>query len=207
MKRSIYTIIILAPLLVIVSVIDGKLVTKTRQLDREGSELIGTKAPHWENHVWLNSEPISLDDLRGKVVLVRWWTDTCPFCASSASALNEFYDGYKDDGLLVIGMYHPKPRPRFVTMEAIQGAAKGLKFDFPVAIDNDWVSLRKYWLNGTPRGYTSVSFLIDKKGIIRYVHPGPEFHQDGKGKHAQCATDYKYIKTTIKKLINESYEN
>ncbi|MDX5444464.1 MAG: hypothetical protein LPJ87_00210, partial [Zoogloeaceae bacterium] len=52
-----------------------------------GNDRIGAKAPPFRFDAWLNSEPMDIESLRGKVVLVRWWTDTCPFCASAAPAL------------------------------------------------------------------------------------------------------------------------
>ncbi len=78
-------------------------------LAAEGEELLGRRAPEWNAVDWLQSEPLRLADLRGRVVLIRWWTDTCPMCARSAPALNEFHDLYAKRGLVVIGMYHPKP--------------------------------------------------------------------------------------------------
>ncbi len=89
-----------------------------------GAELIGTKALGWESAEWLNTEPLRLEDLRGKVVLVRWWTDTCPYCSRSASTLNEFHARYVHHGLIVIGMYHPKPIDRPITASEIREAAK-----------------------------------------------------------------------------------
>ncbi len=46
-----------------------------------GAELIGTRALGWEGAEWLDTEPLRLEDQRGKVVLVRWWTDSCPYCS------------------------------------------------------------------------------------------------------------------------------
>ena len=58
----------------------------------EGSDMIGHKASRWEVRDWINSKPLTLEELRGKVVLVRWWTAPgCPFCEASAPALNEFF--------------------------------------------------------------------------------------------------------------------
>jgi len=57
-------------------------------MDRSaGDDRVGVAAPPFRFDAWLNSEPLSLEDLEGQVVLVRWWTDTCPVCASSAPAL------------------------------------------------------------------------------------------------------------------------
>ncbi len=85
-----------------------------------GAELIGTKALGWEGAEWLNPEPLRLEDLRGKVVLVRWWTDSCPYCSRSAPALNEFHARYARRGLIVIGMYHPKPIDRPITASEVR---------------------------------------------------------------------------------------
>lgn len=53
-----------------------------RDMDREaGADRVGVAAPPFKFDAWINSAPLTLEDLRGKVVLVRWWTDTCPFCA------------------------------------------------------------------------------------------------------------------------------
>ena len=55
---------------------------------------------------------------------------------------------------------------------AVRGWARDYGFHFPVAIDRDWRTLHRWWLDGHDRGFTSVSFLIDGRGVIRYVHPG-----------------------------------
>jgi peroxiredoxin len=102
-------------------------------------------------------------------------------------------------------MYHPKPFPKDKKVEAVKKASQHLGFMFPVALDNDWTTLKKFWLNRADRSYTSVSFLIDKKGVIRHIHPGGEYHEDGKGSHEQCRIDYLEMKDMIEKLIEETY--
>src|SRR5215470_12130911 len=61
---------------------------------RRASELAGMKAQDWHVKGWLNSNPVQLKDLLGKVVLVRWWTAGCPFCLATAPSLNEFYEQF-----------------------------------------------------------------------------------------------------------------
>ena len=58
---------------------------------------------------WLFSDPIYIGDLKGKVILLRWWTDDCPYCRESAPAINEWHYTYRDSGLVVIALYHEKP--------------------------------------------------------------------------------------------------
>ncbi|HUG36776.1 MAG TPA: hypothetical protein VML54_07485, partial [Candidatus Limnocylindrales bacterium] len=57
--------------------------------------------------------------------------------------------------------------------------ADELGFEFPVAIDAGWRTLRAWWLDGRPRAWTSVSFLLDRQGVIRHVHPGGQYVQGG----------------------------
>src|SRR6187402_1815041 len=72
-------------------------------------KLLGTQPAEWQLEDWLNSKPLKLEDLRGKVVLIRWWTaPDCPYCGATAPALNEFSKAYGDRGLQVIGIYHHK---------------------------------------------------------------------------------------------------
>lgn len=146
----------------------------------EGSELLGIRPPDWTISEWLNSEPLTLGSLRGKVVLVRWWTSPgCPYCEATAPTLNDFWQRYHDRGLEVIGMYHHKADLP-LTREHVAAEAGKFGFKFPVAIDADWKTLHRWWLDTTPRRgrfsserpFTSVTFLLDREGVIRHIHPG-----------------------------------
>jgi peroxiredoxin len=169
---------------------------------KEGDELIGELAPKWGTLKWMNSQPLKLSALADKVVLIRWWTETCPFCSRSAPALNEFHDTFKDKGLVVIGMYHPKP-PGPRPQKALEKAVKRLGFEFPIALDMDWRLLRRYWLAKGRHRWTSVSFLIDKRGKIRYIHPGGEYYKGEDETQTEAQRDYDELKAMIEKLIAE----
>src|SRR5262245_20163108 len=122
-------------------------------------KLIGTQPPEWQVTNWFNSDPLRLEDLRGKVILVRWWTaPDCPYCKATAPALNEFYGSYHKRGLEVIGFYHHKSDEPLDAAEVRQ-FARNFGFKFPNAIDKDWKTLRSWWLNGHDRAWTSVSLL------------------------------------------------
>jgi len=127
--------------------------------------LIGSKAKPWAVADWFNSSQLALDGLNGKVVCIRWWTaPNCPFCLNSAKALNEFHEQYQSQGLQVIGFYHHKSSNPIDTSE-INQYAENLGFKFPIAIDYEWRTLKKWWLNHEKQAWTSVTFLIDRKGI------------------------------------------
>jgi thiol-disulfide isomerase/thioredoxin len=140
-----------------------------------GADLIGRRFKEWEVGEWINSKPLTLASLRGKVVLIRWWTAPgCPFCEASIPALNEFARKHHDRGLVVLGFYHHKS-PAPLTPAHVKEQIQQLNLEFPVAIDRDWSTLRRWWLDKHDRGWTSVSILLDRHGTVRHVHPGGAF--------------------------------
>ena len=171
----------------------------------EGQELIGQTAPALQLRHWLHSPPIDMPDLRGKVVLLRWWTQGCPFCEATAPALRKLQAEYGSRALVVLGIYHPKP-PGDWSMTTFEEAAKQKEFTFPVALDGDWTALKRWWLQ-RDRAFTSVSFVVDRNGVIRYVHPGGEFHEGNQGgmpTHDACHRDYRAIDAEIAMLLNRT---
>ena len=156
---------------------------------------LNTPPPEWIVSDWLNSEPLTLKELQGQIVLVRWWTGpACPYCINSAAALNEFHDMYKNDGLQVLGFYHHKSRSPF-DQNTVREYVKNLNFKFPVAIDHNWKTLNEWWLQDDRRKWTSVSFLLDKEGVVRYIHPG--------GQYVKGDGVYEKIQQEIEKLLKE----
>lgn len=177
-----------------------------RSMDRDaGADRIGVPAPPLRFDAWLNSEPLTLEDLQGRVVLVRWWTDTCPFCASSAPALRALHEQYEPQGLTVIGVFHPKAkRDDPLDMPRVQRVVDQRAFEFPIAVDWNWQTgaLGDWWLTGPDRPATSVTFLVDKQGVIQFVHPGMEYHDEsGPSDHAMCVSDMGAIRGEIERLL------
>jgi len=171
---------------------------------REGQELIGTPAPTLNLAHWINSKPLEIAHLQGKVLLLRWWTDTCELCAATAPSLRKLQEEYGAKGFQVIGIFHPKPAGDWSLARVERGAAR-YRFTFPIADDGDWQALKRWWLHGAHREYTSVSFIVDKHGVIRYVHPGGEYHESpGSPAHETCDADFKTIEKTIASLLDEN---
>jgi peroxiredoxin len=161
----------------------------------EGADLIGTVAPPWEASDWMGSAPLTLASLRGKVVLVRWFMSTdCPYCTATAPALRQLDADYRSRGLVVVGMYHHKNREP-LDVEHVRGWAKDFGFTFPVAVDRDWRTLNRWWLKTGRRPFTSVSFLIDKQGTIRHIHPG--------GTMALGTADFDAMRAKVEQLLAE----
>ena len=127
----------------------------------------------WQVGTWFHSAPLTLEKLRGKVVLLRWWTGPhCQFCLATAPVLNDLHKRYRANGLVVVGFFHDKTGPYDIPPQ-VRNIVEFIGFRFPVAVDTDWNTLKRYWLDRVSNTeWTSVSFLIDKQGIIRYIHPG-----------------------------------
>ena len=159
----------------------------------EGDELLGKPVPAWEVSDWIGSPPLTVAGLRGKLLLVRWFTSTdCPYCTASAPALNRLHHDFAERGLVVTGMYHHK-RPEPLDVAKVRGWARDYGFQVPVAVDRDWQTLRRWWLAGPQRSFTSVTFLIDQHGVIRHVHPG--------GSLALGSRDYAVLRAKIEQLL------
>ncbi|MCK5391909.1 MAG: redoxin domain-containing protein [Deltaproteobacteria bacterium] len=167
---------------------------------KEGGELIGKRAPSLEGLKWLNTEQLQIEDLRGKVVLIRFWLVGCPFCESTAPSLVDFYNKYQDDDFIIIGIHHPKAQAA-KDPDVVLKKAKAFGFEFPIAQDNDWEVINEYWTGDEKRSYTSSSFLIDKKGVIRFVHDGGEYYLSENDKDPNLA--YLTIDKKIRELISE----
>jgi cytochrome c biogenesis protein CcdA/thiol-disulfide isomerase/thioredoxin len=115
---------------------------------------------------WLNSPPLTRQSLRGKVVLVDFWTYSCINCLRSLPYVRGWSDKYKDHGLVVIGVHAPEfafeKEPANVAR-----AVKDLGVDYPVALDNDYA----IW-QGFDNQYWPAHYFIDAQGRIRGHHFG-----------------------------------
>jgi peroxiredoxin len=162
--------------------------------------VVGQPAPAWPELRWVQGGPLSLSDLRGKVVLVRFFTDPdCPYCSATAPALNELQREFGASGLVVVGFYTPKPNPRATTVEHVRRVAQKYGFRFPVAVDDEWKALRRLWLDRADSGWTSASLLIDRRGVVRHVHPGGVFAKESSD--PQARRDYEEMRSAIEALL------
>ncbi len=135
---------------------------------------------------------------------MRFFTDPdCPFCRTTAPALNDLHSEFASRGLVVVGMYTPKPRPAPTTKEKVRRVAEAYGFRFPVAVDDDWKALRGLWLDRVRgSGFTSSSLLVDRHGIVRHVHPGGAYASDAADPGAR--RDYASLRAAILAVLDES---
>jgi len=115
---------------------------------------------------WFNTKPLTRDELKGKVVVIDFWTYSCINCLRSIPYVKAWAEKYRDDGLVVIGVHAPE----FAFEREPANVAKAIKdlgITYPVALDNDWVLWRALKNNYWPAHY-----FVDAKGRVRYHHFG-----------------------------------
>jgi thiol-disulfide isomerase/thioredoxin len=115
---------------------------------------------------WINSKPLTLQKLRGKVVLVDFWTYSCINCLRTLPHVKAWYQTYRKDGLVVLGVHTPEFAFEHVPSN-VRGAVHRLGVTYPVALDNDYST----W-NAFHNQYWPAKYLIDRRGHIRFVHFG-----------------------------------
>src|SRR3989338_3088212 len=125
------------------------------------------KAPNFAGiEKWINSMPLTMDRLNGKVVLVDFWTYTCINCIRTIPYLNEWDKKYRNDGLVIVGVHTPEFEFE-KKYENVLKAVSEYQIKYPVAQDNNYATWSAYQNRYWPHKY-----LIDMDGYIRYDHIG-----------------------------------
>ena len=137
---------------------------------------------------WLNTDkPISIKSLRGKVVLVDFWTYTCINCIRTLPHVTAWYNKYKDKGFVVIGVHTPEFQFEHKTSNVLS-AIKMYHIKYPVAQDNDYATWNNY-----NNEYWPAEYLIDAKGMVRRTHFG-----EG---------EYRQMEMAIRELLGQAGQN
>jgi thiol-disulfide isomerase/thioredoxin len=145
------------------------LATAARPADVEPApELTGITA-------WVNSEPLTMAGLRGRVVVVHFWTHGCINCIHNYPALKRWQTKYADRGVTIVGVHTPE-FDREKDLERIKAKAKENGLTFAVAVDNDAKTWRA-WRNQ----YWPCVYLVDRRGRVRYHWEGELNYKDQKG--------------------------
>src|SRR5258708_948270 len=121
---------------------------------------------------WLNSPPLSADDLQGKVVLIDFWTYTCINWLRTLPYVRAWAEKYRDQGVVVIGVHTPEFSFEH-DLENVRRAAQDMRVAYPIAIDNDYA----IW-SAFNNHYWPALYIVDAQGRMRY-------HQFGEGAYEQ----------------------
>jgi thiol-disulfide isomerase/thioredoxin len=122
---------------------------------------------------WLNSEPLTPEGLRGKVVLVDFWTYTCINWLRTLGYVRAWHEKYEDQGLVVVGVHTPE-FPFEHDVDNVREAAKEMRVEYPIALDGDYRVWRAF-----DNHYWPAVYIADMEGRIRH-------HHFGEGGYEEC---------------------
>jgi len=122
-------------------------------------ELVGTTD-------WINSDPLTIAKLKGKVVMLDFWTYSCINCIRNNPYIEKWYQAYKDDGFVVVAVHAPEFAFEKNPVN-VRKAVKEQKLSYPVTLDNDFSTWNAYDNRSWP-----ASYLIDASGQVRRIHEG-----------------------------------
>ena len=127
-------------------------------------------APEIANGMWINSEPLTLKSLHGRVVLIEFWTFGCNNCRNALPRLKEWDTQYRDKGLTIIGVHTPElDRERDINQLRREVAQLGIKY--PVVTDQDYTTWKAYGVEAWP-----TVFVLDKQGRVRWNRVGEGYY-------------------------------
>jgi thiol-disulfide isomerase/thioredoxin len=125
-----------------------------------------SSAPEISASAWINTTPISSASLRGKVVLIEFWTLSCPICRKVEPHLKEWYGEYANRGLIVIGVLTPETDVER-NLANVEEYVRRHEIPYPIAVDTDLLTWRRFDNWAWPAMY-----LVDKRGNVRLKQVG-----------------------------------
>lgn len=136
-------------------------------IDRKVGGAVGDLAPEFGGiDAWINGGPLTMEGLRGSVVLIDFWTYTCSNCINTYPFLKDMQAKYADKGLVIVGVHSPEFEFE-KNYENVVAATIKDDLVWTMAQDNDFITWRRY-----DNRYWPSEYLIDKGGVIRYAHIG-----------------------------------
>ena len=123
-------------------------------------------APAFAEGSWINSEPLTLEKLRSRVVLVEFWTFACYNCRNTLPAVRKWDQQYRDRGLTIVGVHTPELSEEY-NLDNVRRELPSLGIKYPVVTDNNYKTWKAYNVEAWP-----TIFVIDKQGRIRWQHVG-----------------------------------
>jgi peptide-methionine (R)-S-oxide reductase len=123
-------------------------------------------APEFATGTWINSEPLTIKGLKGRVVLVEFWTFGCYNCRNTLPFVKQWHERYTHKALTVVGVHSPESETE-KNIENVRKQVASLGIRFPVVTDNDYQTWRAYQVEAWP-----TIFLLDKSGRVRWTHVG-----------------------------------
>ena len=132
-------------------------------------------APEFAEGIWINSEPLTLKKLSGRVVLVEFWTFECYNCRNTLPTVKDWNAKYRDRGFTVVGVHTPETDSEY-NLNNVRREVPTLGIRYLVVTDNDYKTWKAYNVEAWP-----TIFVLDKQGRIRWLHVGEGSYDDTEG--------------------------
>ena len=129
-------------------------------------------APEISSGLWINSEPLTLKGLHGRVVLIEFWTFACYNCRNTLPSLKKWDAQYRDKGLTIVGVHTPELDFER-DIDQLRREVAGLGINYPVVTDQDYSTWKAYGVEAWP-----TLFLLDKQGRVRWTHVGEGYYDE-----------------------------
>jgi len=123
-------------------------------------------APGFAEGSWVNSDSLTLEKLRGRVVVVEFWTFGCYNCRNTLPFVKEWDSRYHDRGLTIVGVHTPETDGEY-NLGNVRREVASLEIKYPVVTDNDYKTWKAYGVEAWP-----TIFVLDKQGRVRWKHVG-----------------------------------
>ena len=124
---------------------------------------------------WINSDRLTLEKLRGRVVLVEFRTFGCYNCRNTLPSVKEWDGKYRDHGLTIVGVHTPET-DREHSLDNVRREVAALGVKYPVVTDNDYTTWKAYGVEAWP-----TIVVLDKQGQIRWLHVGEGRYAETEG--------------------------
>jgi thiol-disulfide isomerase/thioredoxin len=134
--------------------------------DNTLSESKSPAAPEFADGTWINSEALTVKRLRGRVVLIEFWTFGCYNCRNTLPFVKRWYERYGNKGLVLVGVHSPELEDE-KDIENVRREVTSLGIRYPVVTDNNYSTWNAYHVEAWP-----TIFVLDKMGRIRWTHVG-----------------------------------
>jgi thiol-disulfide isomerase/thioredoxin len=147
----------------------------------------GPPAPAFNDGVWINSDALTLASLRGRVVVVDFWTFGCYNCRNTLPSIKRLHDTYGAKGLTVVGVHTPESSYE-KEIANVRRSVGSLGIRYPILTDNDYATWNAYGVEAWP-----TVFILDRRGRVRYKHVGEGAYDEQE--------------RTVKTLLAEEYKD
>jgi len=157
----------------LIALVAAVLCTSAAIAQHEEDAFVGQKAPELKpSPTWINTQPLKLESLKGKVVLLNFWAFDCPYCAEATPYVVGWHEKYAKDGLVVIGVHTPRLDYE-KDVAKIREAVTRKNIKYPVVVDSKYDIWSDYLCNVWPS-----HFVIDQQGVIQLSHSGVGRYED-----------------------------